>query len=222
MVAVCATLIFVLALVSPVEMVDSDPALGLLAAQALVDHGTLSLNIYLDEPDLAYDLDADYRIRQWRGSYYYYDLGAPILVAPAVWVANRLGYHMLRQVDEFATQNLLSALTCAVVFVLLYQLCRHYLDPLPSLSIAAISTFGSSLMSTLATGLWNIRSVARSGPTRWHALEGGHRLVAMVELDAETLEIVRLIGSQREYRKPVTRNHLGTSAQLHRWLPRDS
>lgn len=155
MAGVGAGLAFLAALLSPVEMVDSDPAIALLAAQALIDHGTLSLDVYRDDPDCAYNLDRDYRVKRLWGSLRYFSLGTPILTTPAVWVANRLGFHMLRQEDEFAVQNFLSALACATVFLLLFRLCRQYLEPLPSLLIAGVSTFGSSLMSTLATGLWN-------------------------------------------------------------------
>lgn len=156
-VGITATLVFALALFSPVETVDSDPALALLAAQALVDHGSLRLDPYVDQEGLAYDLATDYRVRSyWAvGVAYPNSLGVPIVSVPAVWVANRFGWHMLDQETEFKTQNLLSALVCAAVFLLLFSICRIYLGVGRSLALALVCTLGTSVMSTGATGLWN-------------------------------------------------------------------
>ena len=62
---------------------------------------------------------------------------------------------MLRQEDEFALQNLLSALCVAAAFVLVYRLARVYLPWKAAFLVAGVSTAGSSLVSTLGTGLWN-------------------------------------------------------------------
>lgn len=153
-VAAIASLVFALAFFSPVESVDSDPAIALLASQALIDHQTLSLDPYRFPDRSAYSLYGDYRIRRISGGTYYYSIGVPILSAPAVWIANRFGYHMLDQRAEFATQNLLSALSCALLFVLLFRVCRSFAGPVPSLTIATASTLGTSIMSTGASGLW--------------------------------------------------------------------
>ncbi len=147
---------FALAYLSPVEEVKSDPAISLLATQSLLDHQTLRLDAYLGDPACAYDLERDYRIRRRGGSISYYSHGVSLLSLPAVWLANRLGYHMLDQGDEFALQNLLSALCCALLGVLLYRICLGFLGPVASLAITAVSLFGSSLISTMATGLWNV------------------------------------------------------------------
>ncbi len=147
---------FALAYSSPIEDEESDPAIALLATQSLIDHGTLRLDAYLGDPDCAYDLEKDYRIRRHGGSFSYYSHGVSLVSLPAVWLANRAGYHMLDQGDELAFQNLLSALCCALLGALLYRLCLAYLDPLASLAVAAVSFFGSSLSSTLATALWNM------------------------------------------------------------------
>ncbi len=146
---------FALAYFSPIEDVRSDPAIALLATQSLLDHGTLRLDAYLDDPDCVYDLEHDYRIRRRDGSFSYYAHGVSLVSLPAVWLANRAGYHMLDPSAEHALQNLLSALCCALLGPLLYGLCRVYLGPAASFAIAAVSLFGSSLLSTLATALWN-------------------------------------------------------------------
>lgn len=147
--------VFALAYFSTVDYTDADPAMALLVSQAFLDHGSLGLDPYRDAPELAYDLDEDYRLYHFRGSTWYYSPSVPILSLPFVWLANRFGLHMLDQTDEFATQNLISAVCCALIAVLLYLLCRVFLPPLVSLVVASISVLGSSLMSTLATGLWN-------------------------------------------------------------------
>ncbi len=146
---------FALAYFSPIEDEKSDPAIALLATQSLLDHQTLRLDAYSGDPACAYDLEHDYRIRRHGGSLSYYSHGVSLLSLPAVWLANRMGFHMLDQGDELALQNLLSALCCALLGILLYRLCLVYLDPAASLVVASVSLFGSSLSSTLATGLWN-------------------------------------------------------------------
>ena len=154
-VALVALLIFALAYYSPISNAHADPAIALLAAQALIDHHTIRLDAYADGEDLAYDIATDYRVRSYDGNHYPNSLGVPILSVPAVWTANRLGFDMRDQLAEFATQNVLSALSCALLFVLWFRLCRLYLGVGASLTVAAISMLGSSAMSTGATGLWN-------------------------------------------------------------------
>jgi hypothetical protein len=95
--AVLAAAVFALAWGSPNQDVDSDPAIALLSSQALLDHGTLRLDGYAGDPACAYDLTKDRRVRRQGGSYAYYNVGVPLLSVPAVWVANRFGFHMLDQ-----------------------------------------------------------------------------------------------------------------------------
>lgn len=154
-VIVSAILVFGLAYYSPVESVDADPAVALIASQALIEHHTLRLDPYRGRSELVYDLASDYRVRHFGGASYPNSLGVPILSVPAVWLANRMGLDMLDQRAEFATQNLLSALSCTLLFVLLFRMCCMYLGGGASLTIAVVSMLGTSLMSTGATGLWN-------------------------------------------------------------------
>ena len=76
-------------------------------------------------------------------------------MVPAVWLANRLGWHMLDQQVEFATQNVLSALLCGWLFILLFRLCRLHVGEMVSLAVATVATFGTPVMSTGARALWN-------------------------------------------------------------------
>ena len=147
--------VFALAYFSPIETVDSDPAIALLVSQTLIDHHTLALDVYRGNPACAYDLDTDYRLRRIDGVTTYYSPSVAVLSLPFVWLANRFGYHMLDQSTELAAQNLLSAMCCAMVFLILYGACRAYLDRPASYLIAAVTVLGSPLISTVATGLWN-------------------------------------------------------------------
>lgn len=154
-VGLVAALVFALAYLSPVEAVDADPAVALLGSQALIDHQSLRLDPYVGREGLAYDLEDDYRVRSHAGAHYPNSVGVPVLSVPAVWLANLAGFEMLDQDAEFALQNLLSAAACALLFVMLFRLCRLYLEAPASLVVAAVSMLGTSLMSTGATGLWN-------------------------------------------------------------------
>lgn len=155
-VTLAAAAVFLLAALSPVDLDDSDPAMALVAAQALVDHGTLDLGVYRGRPGLAYDLEGhDYRLRRYGGGVYYFNPGVPVVSAPIVALANGLGYDMLDRRDELALQNLVSAGLTALVFVLLVRLARFFAAPWPSFGLALVTTLGSSLTSTLATGLWS-------------------------------------------------------------------
>jgi hypothetical protein len=149
-----AAAVFAVAFLSPVSMADTDPALALLAAQSVVEHGTLSLDPYAGQPGLGYDLDTDYRVRRIGGRHYYYSAGVPLVSLPAVAVLRGFGFDMRQREVDFAVQNLLSALCCAVLFALFFATVRVLLPFGPSLAIAAVSALGTPVVSTLATGLW--------------------------------------------------------------------
>jgi hypothetical protein len=143
-----------LAFVEPVETVRSDAALTLVAAQALVEHGTLALDPYRGDPRRAYDLERDYRVRRLGGSLYYFAPGAQVLAVPFVALARGFGLDMLRPGDEAAVQNVVSALLIGVDLLLLFLVLRRLVAPPVALVITAVTVFGSPLMSTLATSLW--------------------------------------------------------------------
>lgn len=151
---IVAAALVLLALVQPVDTAGSDGAIQLLAAQAVADHGTLSLDAYRDDPRCAYQLASDYRIVHAPWGLRYFVLGPPLLSAPFVFFARRLGFDMLDQAQEFALANVLSALLCGGSFLLLFALCRELVDDGAALAVSAVSTFGSPLTSTFATGLW--------------------------------------------------------------------
>ncbi len=149
--AFCVALV---AWVEPVENVQSDPALTLIAAQALVEHGSLALDPYRGDPRCAFDLERDYRVRQAGGSLYSFAPGAQVLAVPFVLVASGLGLDMLRPGDEAATQNAVSGLLLALDAWLLFALLRRLVSPRVALLISAVTLLGTTLISTLATALW--------------------------------------------------------------------
>lgn len=157
-------LIFMIAYFGEIEEYKNDPALTLLTAQAIIEHQTLYVDWYkdsyiTDEAKLNryyVDFNTDANIVKRNGHYYHYSIGTGILSVPFVWGANLLGKHMAVAEDEFATQNFISALLCALIFIVIYKICRTYLNQTSSLIISIISVLGSSLISILGVGLWNL------------------------------------------------------------------
>jgi hypothetical protein len=149
-----AALTFALAYLAPVSYAGSDAQPSLLVSQAILQHGTIRLDAYMDRA--TFDLH-HWVVQNKNGHYYYYwPLGPSIVSLPYVWALNRLGLDMAIAADNDWSQNLLSAALCALVFVLLYRLGRHFLARWPSLLIALVSVLGTGLLSTMGTALWNI------------------------------------------------------------------
>lgn len=154
----CGAAVFLLATQSPVSNSNSDPELTLVVAQALVEQGTIRLDAYEGRLALARDFAA-YRasnniLQQNDHFYNYFPVGPSLLAAPVVALALSLGRDMTTFADNDALQNLLSGLTVALVFVLLFAFARCYLDAAASLILALIFTLGTGLMSTLGTAYW--------------------------------------------------------------------
>ncbi len=145
--------VFLLTFNDRVWYTDSDPQPALLVSQAILEHGDITLDPYLEISRMAWS--SDKFIRQDGHVYYYFPLGTSLLSLPVVWVANRLGWDMAQLGHNYAVQNLLSALVCAAVVLLIYGLSRRVLPPLASLLIAALVTLGSGLVSTLGSALWS-------------------------------------------------------------------
>lgn len=150
----CAVLVFALAYFALVSNAGSDPQLSLLVSQAILEQGTVRLDAYMGLPNL--DLQP-WIVANANGHFYYYwPLGPSILSLPAVWAFNLVGLDMAVVYENNWAQNLISAVLCALVFLLLYRLCRHYLARWPSLLIASVFMLGTGLISTMGTALWNI------------------------------------------------------------------
>lgn len=152
-----AALVFALAYYSPASDAVSDPYFALLVSQALLEHGTLALDAYETTADPPFfSGGGTEQLFIYSGhSYYTFPVGSSLFSLPVVWLARLRGRGMAQRDDNAAAQNQMSAILSAVLFLLLYLICAFYLDPAPSLAITIISTFGSSLVSTVGTALWN-------------------------------------------------------------------
>lgn len=152
--ALLALVAGLLAFVSPVQTTGSDPALTLVAAQAVIEHGRLALDAYRTDSRCTYDLEHDRRVRHHGASLYFYAPGAQLLAVPFVWAGRLAGLDMLRRADEAWLQNLASAILIALDGLLLWSLLRRLCGPAPALAVSAVLLLGSPLASTLATALW--------------------------------------------------------------------
>lgn len=148
--------IFALAYLSPVTFAAADPHFSLITAQSIVDHGTIRLDAYQETDAPLFD-QFYYQLAKYNDhTYYNYPLGPSIVTLPAVWLSRQLGKDMLLIGDNHWLQNLLSAAIVPFVFVVLYLMGRAYLPPRSSLIITTVTVLGSSLLSTMATALWNL------------------------------------------------------------------
>ena len=146
---------------SPVDYTDTDSWGTFLTSQAILEHGTIKLDAY-SEVFPAYGG----RIRQANNnhSYHYYSIGPALLTTPFVWLANLRGENMAgltspyRNENQSKLQNLLSAITIAISALLIYTICRCYLNYVYSYLFTISFVFGSSIASTMGTALWNINS----------------------------------------------------------------
>jgi hypothetical protein len=130
-----------------------------LTSQAILEHGTIKLDAYSEVlPVYSYKI-----IQAENNHYYYYSaLGTPILTTPFVWLANLRGVDLARLTSPYQNkvqsglQNLLSAITTTISCILIYAFCRCYLNYVYSFLLTVAFVFGSSIVSTMGTALWNI------------------------------------------------------------------
>ncbi|MEA3335994.1 MAG: hypothetical protein U9R25_08815 [Chloroflexota bacterium] len=132
---------------------DNDYAFGdsrylLVTSQALLSSGTIRLDDYLDDPD-------DSRLVESGGHLYdYFPLGTSLLASPAVWLANLQGQDMTDIEQNKTLQHTLSALSAALIVLLIYLLSRCFAGYALSILFTAVFFFGSSIVATLGTALW--------------------------------------------------------------------
>jgi hypothetical protein len=124
-----------------------------VVSQAILEHGTIRLDAYA--AGIVSQMQREpYDMTEHRGHIYHtYPLGTPVFSLPFVWAANRIGRDMSVTDHNYRLQNDLSALLCALIFLVLYRIGRHYVSSTASLAVALISLFGSALISTVGTAL---------------------------------------------------------------------
>jgi len=147
--------VFLAAYSSPILTMPNDSTGTLLTAQAILQQGTIKLDAYRVLDSIPYGLDYQF-IEKGSHLYYYFPLGSSLYVIPLVWLANRLGLDMNDLASQNEVENLLAALTVTLAFLLIYGICRQFVNRLSSLFLSGIFVFGSSIASTLATSLWSI------------------------------------------------------------------
>lgn len=129
---------------------ESDPLGTLLVSESLVERGTLKLDAYGAD----YLKTFGFRVHEKNGHFYnYFPLGTALLSTPAVAVAHAAGWRMTQ--DEAPLQLILATGAAWLILYLLYKTARLYLGPRQSLLLAGLCWFGSSLASTVGTGLWS-------------------------------------------------------------------
>jgi hypothetical protein len=139
-------------LTSRVRDTASDTRATLAISQVLVRHGTLELSSL--GPDRLRDYG--YLIEERQGRYYsLFPIGTPLLVAPVVLVADRLGADFGDYEQERAGQTLLAAAIACGCVLLLLRVAQFFLSPGWALSVAFAGFFGSGLVSVQATALWS-------------------------------------------------------------------
>ena len=150
---------FAITYYSPIRYTDSDPFGTFLTSQAILEHGTIKLDAYSE----VLPVYGSKIIRAENNHYYYYSaLGTPILTTPFVWLANLRGIELARLTSPYqdnsqsALQNLLSAITVTISCILIFAFCRCYFNHVYSFFFTVAFVFGSSIVSTMGTALWNV------------------------------------------------------------------
>ena len=137
----------------------SDPKLTLVVSQAVVDHGTVALTPYVDDVILGRQFDWYVNmldILEYEEEFYsYFPLGPSIMAVPFVAVARDYGMDM-RTIDNVDLQIWLAAGGLILLFWLMVALCRVFVKGFASLLIPLVAITGSTMMSSMGTGLWSL------------------------------------------------------------------
>lgn len=150
-----AILVSFLIIKAPVRYARSDPQGTLLTSQLIIKDRTIYIDKYIGKLNIAL---VEHAIFKSKNNHFYYSLlgGTSIFSIPSVWIANLLGKDMAVIEDDIQLQILLIAIICALVYFIIYMIGCLYISSWASLVITTISFFGSSLISTMGTGLWNM------------------------------------------------------------------
>lgn len=161
---VCSMLIYYTA---PMHLVE-DSRFSLLVSRAILDHGTVDLNVY-DVPRHAPNpqfgiMPNGYPYHLYPDGdrlYLYYPLGTPLLSLPAVWVAGHMGVSPVRADNtydnngEAAIEAALAAALCAIVVCLFFHIALLWLPLRHSIGMALVGGFCTPLLSTLSRSMWS-------------------------------------------------------------------
>lgn len=139
---------------SPVDYSWSDTLGNLLTSQAILQHRTVKLDEYQGKlPGYI----KGWHLRQKQDHlYYHYPVGTPVVALPFVSIANVAGLDMANREHDAFLQNILSMLSTTIACLLIYAICRYYASLGYSLLFTGTFVLGSSIISTMGTGLWSI------------------------------------------------------------------
>lgn len=134
-----------------------DNSLYLPTAQAMLEHGTVHLDPYVDE--IGYDsvVLGGYwaTITHEEHTYNYFPIGTSLFSIPFVGVANVFGLDVTQREDGRRMQLITSGILLALIFLVFFFVARLFLGEMPSLVIALVTVLGTSLSSSCGTGLWS-------------------------------------------------------------------
>jgi hypothetical protein len=153
---------FIVHALSPVTT-STDSAWTFHVAASLLREGNADLDEYRPVMDLA----LDYRLREIGGHiYYYYPIGTPLLVAPAVSLVNAV-YPLSHPADFYTylathppddrtarLEKVLASLFVALATAGMYGVARQSLRVRGSAAVALMFAFATSMWSTASRALW--------------------------------------------------------------------
>ncbi len=137
----------------------SDPKFTLLVSQAVVDHGTVALTAYREDMILGRTFEWYVNmldILEYEDDFYsYFPVGPSLMAVPFVAVARSYGMDM-RTIENVTLQIWLAAGGLILLFWLLVGLARVFVKGFASLLIPFVVVTGSTIMSSMGTGLWSL------------------------------------------------------------------
>lgn len=129
-----------------------DPLKSLLVSQAILEHGTVKLDGYAHVVS-----SSDYRIIEHHEHlYYYYPIGTSVYTIPLVWLANIVGRNMSLAGYDAWLQCVIATISIVIAFILIYLICRGFLNRYGSLVLSLIFILGTPIMSTMGAALWSV------------------------------------------------------------------
>ncbi len=152
----CCLILLVVVYRPPVRTDRGDSAMTLILAQTILREGSIKLDVYKSElDDEGFLTPLHDSLQEKNGHLYnYFPLGSSLLSMPIVATFNAFGIEMFGKAGRRA-QSFIAALSCVSLFLIMYLFARRYLRQSVALIVSATSILGSSLSSTLATGLWS-------------------------------------------------------------------
>lgn len=152
-----AILLVILAMTARVDNSFGDNHLSLLTSQAILEHGSLRLDPYVERCGLDSIISRGYGsyLVHDQHIYYYFPVGTPLLSLPLTLVAKMTGADMVRATDVQDWRRIYSALSLVLLFWILMATARLYIGPPGAVLAALLTVLGTTAASTMGTGNWS-------------------------------------------------------------------